>query len=255
MKEIVFSDLAKKSMDQLVALCQDINVDVLEGRDVILYEIIKKYCIDGYDIIYTGILETSGSYGFLRDINRSFHPGAYDVYVHKKFLIGFRTGDEIQCLITIPGDDFKKKTFIIKKILNKITSKKRFFEDGIAQYPKQRIKLEINKSLGLNYHIISRCIDLICPIGFGQRMLIAASPKSGKTTILHSMAISILNNYKNDPKVKLIILLLGERPEEVTEMKKIAEGAIIISSTFDEVPEKQIKSAEIATEMAKRFSW
>ncbi len=255
---INFVDLKKKKLKELSELCSEFKIECVTNRETMIFELMKCYFQKKYTIIYLGLLEViNNSYGFLRDLDRNFIPCICDVYVHRKFLkeAVLRIGDMVECNVIAPKND-EQKIFALSNVLkvngSSVKKYRKYYDDFTSIYPTQQIKLEIDNATKKEeeYSVITRFIDLIATIGKGQRALVASPPKSGKTTILHSIAYSILVNH---PNIKLIIVLVGERPEEVTEMKKIAPNAEIVFSTFDDPPENHIKTAELINERAKRL--
>lgn len=198
-----------------------------------------------------GVLDVmTDGFGFLRVEN--YMPSKGDIYVSpvqiKRF--NLKTGDEIvgDCRPTQDEDKFSPLLFV--KTINsdplEIALKRRPFERLTPIYPKEKIKLETDN----REKSAARIIDLIAPIGKGQRGMIVAPPKAGKTTIIKEIAQSITKNY---PDIKLIVLLIDERPEEVTDIKRSIEGADVIYSTFDQMPENHCKVAEMVLERAQRL--
>ena len=202
------------------------------------------------DKIGEGVLEIlPDGYGFLRGEN--YLSTADDIYVSPVQIKRFRldVGDKVKGIIRKPkeGERFPALIYVIEVNGESPEDlyKRKKFDDLIPLYPNERIKLETTSN---NYSM--RIIDLICPIGKGQRGLIVAAPKVGKTTLLKQIANSITENNK---EVKLIVLLIDERPEEVTDMKRSIDGDVIYS-TFDELPEHHVKVAEMVLERAKRMT-
>ena len=202
------------------------------------------------DEVVTGILEVlPDGYGFLRGEN--YLPTPKDVYVSPVQIKRFRldTGDMIKGIKRTPKETEKFPALIYVGEVNgqhpENAMKRRSFDDLIPIYPNERLKLE---TVSTEYTM--RLMDLLSPIGKGQRGMIVAPPKAGKTTILKKIANSIT---KNNPEVELIVLLIDERPEEVTDMKRSISGDVIYS-TFDEVPEHHVKVAEMVLERAKRLT-
>ncbi len=202
------------------------------------------------DFITEGILEVmSEGYGFLRSDN--YLPGSKDVYVSATQIRRFRlaTGDKLKGIARFTTDPQNKyPSLIYIENVNgdriEFVLKRRSFESLIPIYPNERLRLETEKD-----EYATRLIDLIAPIGKGQRGLIVAQPKAGKTTLLKQIANGIL---KNNPEVKLMVLLIDERPEEVTDIERSIE-AEVIHSTFDESPEHHIKVSKMVIERAKRL--
>ena len=202
------------------------------------------------DTITEGILEVMpDGFGFLRGDN--YLSTNKDVYVSPTQIRRFKldTGDRIKGIIRTPKEEEKFPALIYVIEVNnehpEKCMKRKSFDDLIPIYPNKRIKLETNSS---SYTM--RLMDLLCPIGKGQRGLIVAPPKAGKTTILKQIANSIT---ENNPEIELIVLLIDERPEEVTDMKRSIKGDVIYS-TFDELPEHHVKVAEMVLERAKRLT-
>lgn len=242
------------SAKELGKKCMELQIDHHGPRIDLLYELMKYYVTNNYCVIDIGFLEMSNGFGFIRDMKNDFLPSKCDIYVSMKTIkeLDLRVGDQIEFVIAPPKLS-DKKFFSLHSVLSvngeKNWKKRIHFQDLKAIYPKEQIKFESQEERN-NLNTISRFIDLIIPIGFGQRALVVAPPKTGKTTVMYSIASSLV---KNHPKVKLIILLVGERPEEVDEMEKIVPDIEIISSTFDESYENQIKTAEMVSERTKRL--
>ena len=197
----------------------------------------------------TGILETHpDGYGFLRTHN--YLTSDDDVYISPSQIRRFhmQTGDKISGITRPPKQGEKFKALLYVKEINdlnpELARNRKDFDTLIPIYPDQRIKLEISP-----IDIAMRIIDLIAPIGRGQRGMIVAPPKAGKTTILKNMANSIAANY---PEIEIIMLLIDERPEEVTDMQRNVKGDVVYS-TFDELPKNHIKVAEMVLDRAKRL--
>ena len=202
------------------------------------------------DEIVEGILEVlPDGYGFLRGENYLSSPK--DVYISPVQIRRFRLdkGDKIKGIARLPKEGEKFPALIFVGEVNgqapEMAYKRTKFDDLIPIYPTERLKLETNSS-----ETATRLIDLMCPVGKGQRGMIVAPPKVGKTTLLKKIANSITFN---NPEVELIVLLIDERPEEVTDMKRSIKGDVIYS-TFDELPEHHVKVAEMVLERAKRLT-
>lgn len=252
--KIEFEDIKLRTYEELLDFCQSAGINASGSRKEILTEIMKFLVQQENEVFFSGFLEIVNGYGFLRDISQNFIPTTYDIYVHNKFIkeYNLKQGHEVYGKIAQPKNE-EQKFFCLQSVVyvnGKEPIKRTIaFEELTATYPKEQIVLE-RDDLPKEYNIIARTIDLLSPIGAGQRALIVAPPKSGKTTVMHSIAVSILKGHKD---IKLIILLVGERPEELTEMKKIAPEAEIVCSTFDDLPENHIKTAEMICERAKRL--
>ena len=213
---------------------------------------VKEYVPKGVSLMKgEGVLEIlPEGFGFLRSSKNNYLSGPQDIYVSpsqiKRF--GLRTGDFIYGQVRQPKDNEKYYALLkIEKINYQDPEKsklRKHFDDLIPLYPMERIKLETTKE-----NLAVRVMDLIAPIGKGQRGLIVAPPRTGKTVLLQNIANSATYNH---PEIIVIVLLIDERPEEVTDMKRSVE-AEVISSTFDEPPERHIQVAEIVLERAKRL--
>jgi transcription termination factor Rho len=202
--------------------------------------------------VVEGVLEiTSDGYGFLRSADSSYLPSPDDVYVSpsqiKRF--GLRTGDTIRGHIRPPKEGERYVALLKIDSVNYLPPEevkdRPLFEELTPVYPTERFRLETVPN-----EYSTRIVDLLCPIGKGQRGLIVAPPKSGKTILLQQIANAISRNH---PEVKLIVLLIDERPEEVTDMQRSVRGAEVIASTFDEPPERHVQVADIVLEKAKRL--
>ena len=202
----------------------------------------------GEGVLFKGILEIHpDGYGFLRS---NYLPSSSDIYVSPPLIkrFGLKTGDIVSGPIQRPQREGKYSSLVIVKMVNGIKVSGYFrrpiFENLTPTYPNKRILLETP-----NCNIALRIMDLISPLGKGQRGLIVSPPKAGKTTLIKEIAKSVSKNY---PEIKLMILLIDERPEEVTDMK-MSVAAEVISSTFDQPPENHIRVVELALEHAKRL--
>lgn len=258
--------LKKSTLTELRALAQKLNLDGYERlkKEYLIEEIIKNLTAsDEYedkmnmkiensetDYIAEGILEVMpDGYGFLRSDN--YLPGNKDIYVSQVQIRRFRlsTGDSLKGIARFTTDPQNKfPSLIYVESINgdrlEVALKRKPFESLVPIYPSERLKLE---TISTNYS--TRLIDLIAPIGKGTRGLIVAQPKAGKTTMLKQIANSIL---KNNPEVELMVLLIDERPEEVTDIER-SINAEVIHSTFDESPEHHIKVSKMVLERAKRL--
>ncbi|MBD1147769.1 transcription termination factor Rho [Pelagibacterales bacterium SAG-MED31] len=228
------------------------NPSSLRKQDL-MFAILKKIANDGEIITGLGVIEImQDGFGFLRSAESNYLPGPDDIYVSpvqiKKFSL--RTGDSVEGEIRAPKQG--ERYFAITKI-NTINSNKTDdvknrinFEDLTPLYPESRFKLEQEKPMP---DLTERIIDIIAPLGKGQRQLIVAQPFTGKTIIMQKIANAIT---ANSPETKLIVLLIDERPEEVTDMKRSVKGEVI-SSTFDEPASRHVQVAEMVIEKAKRL--
>ena len=233
----------KSQDDELKIDIKDINMDDLS--DKVTEEIEKQETVNGAE----GILELHlDGYGFLRSEN--YLSGEDDIYISPSQIRRFRlrTGDKIFGVTRAPNPGERYKALLYIQSVNGMnpeTAKKRPNFDSLTPiYPIERLRLESNSS-----DLATRIIDLIAPIGKGQRGMIVSPPKAGKTSLLKMVANAISNNH---PEVEIIVLLIDERPEEVTDMKRSIKGDVVYS-TFDEMPQHHTKVAEIVLERAKRI--
>jgi transcription termination factor Rho len=250
------SELKKKPAAELTEVARELgveNVARLRKQDLI-YAILKTQAKNGEDIYGDGVLELlQDGFGFLRSWHSSYLPGPDDIYVSPSQIrrFGLRTGDTISGKIRPPKDG--ERYFALLKV-NEINFEapenarnKILYENLTPLHAEERLKMEIGN--GSTEDITARIIDLVSPIGKGQRGLIVSPPKAGKTMMLQNIAHSIATNH---PNVILMVLLIDERPEEVTEMERSVKGEVI-ASTFDEPPIRHVQVAEMVIEKAKRL--
>jgi len=248
-------DLKNKQPEELLKEATKLEIEnpsSLRKQDL-MFAILKQIATDGEVITGSGVIEImQDGFGFLRSAESNYLPGPDDIYVSpsqiKKFSL--RTGDIVEGEIRAPKQG--ERYFAIIKI-NKINDaepevvKHRVnFEDLTPLYPESRFKLEQEKPMP---DLTERIIDIIAPLGKGQRQLIVAQPFTGKTIIMQKIANAVTANH---PETKLIVLLIDERPEEVTDMKRSVKGEVI-SSTFDEPAQRHVQVAEMVIEKAKRL--
>lgn len=245
-------DLRLKSIEDLVAMATELDVEhpnELKRQDII-FEILKAQTAQGGFILFSGILEImQDGYGFIRSIDKSFNESINDAYVSntqiKRFAL--RNGDVVTGQVRPPKEQERYYALIKIEAVNSLPpeeSKKRpLFENLTPIYAAQQIKLEYREK-GLT----GRMMDLFSPIGKGQRGLIVAPPRSGKTELLKEIAHGITANH---PEIDLMVLLVDERPEEVTDMERSVKGEVY-SSTFDMPAKNHVKVAEMVIEKAKR---
>ena len=257
-----FDDLSLIELRKIAKENQIANISKLKKDELIevLKSTINQDCINDTSVSYkltnegdeyvNGILEVlPDGYGFLRGEN--YLPTPKDVYISPVQIRRFRldTGDKIKGIARSPREGEKFPALIYVGEVNnehpENAMRRRSFDDLTPIYPNKRIKLETSSN-----EYTMRLIDLLSPIGKGQRGMIVAPPKAGKTTILKKIANSITTN---NPEIELIVLLIDERPEEVTDMKRSIKGDVIYS-TFDELPEHHVKVAEMVLERAKRLA-
>ena len=227
-------------------------------KQEILFAILKKLAEKNEQITASGVLETlQDGFGFLRAMESNYLPGPDDIYVSpsqiKRF--GLRKGDTVEGEIRAPKE--QERYFALLQV-NKInfedpekTRNKINFDNLTPLYPQDKLKLEIETTkVEKKADVTTRLIDLIAPIGIGQRSLIVSPPRTGKTVVLQNIAHSITTNH---PEVYLIVLLIDERPEEVTDMQRSVKGEVV-SSTFDEPAMRHVQVAEMVIEKAKRLA-
>jgi len=253
-------ELKNKSPADLISQAEKLGIEnpsTLRKQEI-LFAILKKLAENNEQITGSGVLETlQDGFGFLRATESNYLPGPDDIYLSpsqiKRF--GLRKGDTVEGEIRAPKD--QERYFALLKV-NKINFEdpekikyKINFDNLTPLYPDEKIKLEVESNkVEKSPDLTSRVIDLVAPIGKGQRALIVSPPRAGKTIILQNIAHSITANH---PEVYLIVLLIDERPEEVTDMQRSVKGEVI-SSTFDEPAIRHVQVAEMVIEKAKRLA-
>ena len=255
-KELSLSELKSQSPANLLKFAEKIEIDnasTMRKGDM-MFAILKEMAENGVEIYGDGVLEVvQDGFGFLRSTDANYLPGPDDIYVSpsqiKKFSL--RTGDTLEGAICAPKDNERYFGLVTVKAINFADPEKAkhkiHFDNLTPLYPDERFKLEIEDPTIKDQS--ARVIDLIAPIGKGQRSLIVAPPRTGKTVILQNSAHAI---EKNQPDSYLIVLLVDERPEEVTDMQRSVKGEVI-SSTFDEPATRHVAVAEMVIEKAKRL--
>lgn len=249
------SDLKNKPATELSKLAIELGIEVARVREQdLVFNILKAHSKSGEDIYGEGVLELlPDGFGFLRSAHTSYSPGPDDIYVSPSQIrrFGLKTGDTVSGKIRPPKDG--ERYFALLKV-NEInydspdnTRNKLLFENLTPLHAEERLHLEVGN--GSTEDITARIVDLVSPIGKGQRGLIVSPPKAGKTMMLQNIAHSITTNH---PECKLIVLLIDERPEEVTEMERSVQGEVV-ASTFDEPPHRHVQVAEMVIEKAKRL--
>ena len=250
------SELKQKPIDELLKMTAAAGLDNLarSRKQDIIFALLKKHAKGGDDIYGDGVLEIlPDGFGFLRSAGASYLAGPDDIYVSPSQIRRFnlRTGDGISGKIRPPKDG--ERYFAMLKVdeINldapENARHKILFENLTPLFPDQRLTLEAGN--GSSEDLTGRIIDLVSPIGKGQRGLIVAPPKAGKTIMMQNIAQSII---RNNPECIIIVLLIDERPEEVTEMQRTVRGEVI-ASTFDEPPTRHVQVAEMVIERAKRL--
>ncbi|HET9794390.1 MAG TPA: transcription termination factor Rho [Thermoanaerobaculia bacterium] len=244
--------LHEMNMAQLTKIARDLEVENPAGmrKQDLIFKILQVQTERKGLIFSEGVLEClPDGFGFLRAPEYNYLPGPDDIYVSPSQIRKFdlRTGDTVSGQIRPPKEGERYFALIKVEAVNfehpDVAREKIFFDNLTPLYPQERIKLEVPTNLS------SRVLDIICPIGKGQRGLIVAPPRTGKTMLLQSLANSISTNH---PEVTLIVLLIDERPEEVTDMQRTVKGEVI-SSTFDEPAQRHVQVAEMVIEKAKRL--
>ncbi len=247
------SELKHKKINELAALARDLNVEGAAGlrKQELIFAILQAQVEKNGMISGGGVLETlPDGFGFLRAPDYNYLPGPDDIYVSPSQIRRFnlRTGDTIAGQIRPPKNGERYFALLKVETVNfedpGVARDKILFDNLTPLYPNQRLRLETDPD---NYS--ARVMDLMTPIGMGQRGLIVAAPRTGKTMLLQNIANSISRNH---PEVVLIVLLIDERPEEVTDMERSVK-AEVISSTFDEPAQRHIQVAEMVLEKAKRL--
>ena len=250
------TELKKKPAADLVDTAAEMGVENLarSRKQDIIFSILKAHAKNGEDIFGDGVLEIlQDGFGFLRSAEGSYLAGLDDIYVSPSQIrrFGLRTGDTVSGKIRPPKDS--ERYFAMLKVdeinFDKPENAKRkvLFENLTPLHPDERLKL--SRGNGSTEDITARIIDICAPIGKGQRGLIVSPPKAGKTLMLQNIATSITSNH---PETYLIVLLIDERPEEVTEMERMVQGEVV-SSTFDEPATRHVQVAEMVIEKAKRL--
>ena len=250
------SELKQKPIDELLEMTASMGLDNLarSRKQDIIFALLKRHAKSGEDIYGDGVLEIlPDGFGFLRSAGASYLAGPDDIYVSPSQIRRFnlRTGDRIAGKIRPPKDG--ERYFAMLKVdeINfdapENARNKILFENLTPLFPDEPLVLEAGN--GSTEDLTGRVIDLVSPIGKGQRGLIVAPPKAGKTIMMQNIAQSII---RNNPECYIIVLLIDERPEEVTEMQRTVRGEVI-ASTFDEPPNRHVQVAEMVIEKAKRL--
>ena len=253
-------ELKKNPPAQLITQAEELGIENASTlrKQEILFAILKKLAEKGEEITGMGVLQLlQDGFGFLRALESNYLPGADDIYVSpsqiRKF--GLRTGHTVEGPVRAPKEGERYFALLqVSKINNEDPVKSRHkiaFDNLTPLYPNKQLVMEIESNkTEKKPDLTSRLIDLVSPIGKGQRSLIISPPKAGKTMILQSIANSITANH---PECSLMVLLIDERPEEVTDMQRTVKGEVI-SSTFDEPAQRHVAVAEMVIEKAKRLT-
>ena len=251
------NELKEKKPQELLKYAESLGIENASGlrKQEIYFSVLKKFAEKNEEIIGEGVLETmQDGFGFLRSADYNYLPGPDDIYVTPNFIkkFGLRKGDTLEGPIRPPkeGERYFALVEINKVNFIEIAKNNKFktnFDNLTPLYPEKKFNLETDKP---DKDLSARIIDIIAPVGAGQRSLIVAPPRSGKTVILQKVAKSIAENF---PDAYLMVLLIDERPEEVTDMQRSVNGEVI-SSTFDEPAARHVQVAEMVIEKAKRLA-
>jgi transcription termination factor Rho len=250
---MTIADLKEKNITALTAVARELDLPGVRGlrKQDLIFRILQAQAEKEGLIFAEGVLEAlQEGFGFLRSPDYNYLPGPDDIYVSPTQIrrFGLRTGDTVSGQVRPPKEGENYFALVKVEAINfespEVSQTRILFDNLTPFYPKERLLLETTKE---NY--TGRVMDLMAPIGKGQRGLIVAAPRTGKTMVLQSIANSITTN---DPEVALIVLLIDERPEEVTDMKRSVKGEVI-GSTFDEPHMRHVQVAEMVIEKAKRL--
>ncbi len=256
MQEMKLQDFKNKKPIDLISFAESLEVEnaSVMRKQELMFAILKKLAAQDIEIIGDGVVEVlQDGFGFLRSANANYLPGPDDIYISPSQIRRFslKTGDTVEGPIRSPKEG--ERYFALLKV-NSINfddpekiRHKIHFDNLTPLYPNQRLKMEVENPTTKD--ISPRVIDLVAPIGKGQRGLIVAPPRTGKTVLLQNIAHSITSNH---PECYLIVLLIDERPEEVTDMQRSVKGEVV-SSTFDEPAVRHVQVAEMVIEKAKRL--
>ena len=253
-------ELKKNSSEQLITRAEELGVENASTlrKQEILFAILKKLAEKGEEITGSGVLQMlQDGFGFLRAMESNYLPGPDDIYISPSQIrrFGLRTGDTVEGPVRAPKEGERYFALLqVSKINFENPEKMRHkiaFDNLTPLYPNKQLLMEVESNkIEKKPDLTARLIDLISPIGKGQRSLIISPPKAGKTMILQSIANSISANH---PECYLMVLLIDERPEEVTDMQRTVKGEVI-SSTFDEPAQRHVAVAEMVIEKAKRLA-
>jgi len=247
------SELKEKTISDLNNIAKDLNIQGFSGlrKQELIFKILQGQAEKDGLIFAAGVLEVlPDGFGFLRAPDYNYLPGPDDIYVSPSQIRRFdlRTGDTISGQVRPPRDTERYFALLKVEAINfespDQAREKIFFDNLTPLYPQERVRLEHDAD-----ELTTRAMDLLTPLGKGQRGLIVAAPRTGKTMMLQHLANAIA---KNHPEVYLIVLLIDERPEEVTDMQRSVRGEVI-SSTFDEPPQRHVQVADMVIEKAKRL--
>jgi transcription termination factor Rho len=258
MREVKLQDLKSKTPVELLAFAEESEVENASTlrKQELMFAILKQLAATETEIIGEGVVEVlQDGFGFLRSPEANYLPGPDDIYVSPSQIrrFGLRTGDTVEGQIRSPKEGERYFALLKVNTINfedpEKTKHKINFDNLTPLYPDERLKLEHEDVPGGKKDFSPRIIDIVAPIGKGQRGLIVAPPRTGKTVLLQNIAKSITANH---PECFLIVLLIDERPEEVTDMQRSVKGEVV-SSTFDEPATRHVQVAEMVIEKAKRL--
>ncbi|WP_106754462.1 transcription termination factor Rho [Pannonibacter carbonis] len=256
MREMKLKDLKAKSPTELLTFAEELEVENASTmrKQELMFAILKNLAAQDVEIIGEGVVEVlQDGFGFLRSPDANYLPGPDDIYVSPSQIRRFslRTGDTVEGQIRSPKEGERYFALLKVNTINfedpEKTRHKVHFDNLTPLYPDERFKMEMGDPTSKD--LSSRIIDLVAPLGKGQRALITAPPRTGKTVFLQNIAKSITTNH---PECYLIVLLIDERPEEVTDMQRTVKGEVV-SSTFDEPATRHVQVAEMVIEKAKRL--
>ena len=253
---VTLAELKAKTPADLLSIAEDLDIDNASTmrKGEMMFQILKERAEDGWEISGDGVLEVmQDGFGFLRSPEANYLPGPDDIYVSPETIrqFGLRTGDTVEGTIAAPREN--ERYFAMTRVTQinfeqpERARHKVNFDNLTPLYPDERLNMEIDDPTRKDRS--ARIIDLVAPIGKGQRSLIVAPPRTGKTVLLQNIAHSIEVNH---PECYLIVLLIDERPEEVTDMQRSVKGEVI-SSTFDEPASRHVAVSEMVIEKAKRL--
>jgi len=246
-------ELKSKTVSELLKLAEELDIQGCAGlrKQDLIFKILEARTEKNGLIFAEGVLEIlPEGYGFLRSPDYNYLPGPDDIYVSPSQIKRFdlRKGDTISGQVRPPKDSERYFALLKIEAVNfenpEVAKHKILFDNLTPLYPEKRINLEVNSD-----EVSMRIMNMVCPIGKGQRGLIVSPPKAGKTILLQKIANSVTANH---PEIKLIVLLIDERPEEVTDMKRSVKGEVI-SSTFDEPADRHVQVADMVIEKSKRL--
>ncbi len=255
-EKLLLSELKALSPAELLAMAESLDIEGASTmrKGEMMFSILKERAEEGWEIVGDGVLEVmQDGFGFLRSPEANYLPGPDDIYASPELIRqhALRTGDTVEGQIQAPRD--QERYFALSKVVKinftdpEAARHKVHFDNLTPLYPDERLSMEIDDPTVKDRS--ARIIDLVAPIGKGQRSLIVAPPRTGKTMILQNIAHSIERNH---PECYLIVLLIDERPEEVTDMQRSVKGEVV-SSTFDEPATRHVAVAEMVIEKAKRL--